>query len=118
MSRRAEDARAVLHAAEVALGIPLIGTYFPKREAMSDVRALLAWYVHSDKDADEIESVSYLVRGTLPERSQDETMTADNEEHAIHLATMMRDVLDATDIRIERVAMRVTTDVQEIEWNR
>jgi len=42
-----EDARAVWHAAEVALGILRLHSekrYIPKREAMEDVRQLLAWY--------------------------------------------------------------------------
>ena len=38
-----EDARAVWHASEVALGI-LIPHYMPKKETESDVRDLLARY--------------------------------------------------------------------------
>jgi hypothetical protein len=38
-----EDTRKVWHAAEVALGILLFGKYVPKLEALSDVRAMLAW---------------------------------------------------------------------------
>jgi hypothetical protein len=37
-----EDSRAVWHAADVALGILNLGRYFPKREALDDVRAMLA----------------------------------------------------------------------------
>jgi hypothetical protein len=47
-----EDARDVWHAAEVALGILRLGKYVPKREAMNDVRALLAWY-DADESGDE-----------------------------------------------------------------
>jgi hypothetical protein len=36
-----EDARAVWHASEVALGILFLGRYFPKREAVADMRELL-----------------------------------------------------------------------------
>lgn len=38
-----EDAREVWHAAEVALAILKIGSYLPKREAVEDMRAVLAW---------------------------------------------------------------------------
>jgi hypothetical protein len=37
-----EDVRAVWHAAEIALGILYFPIYVPKREALEDVRALLA----------------------------------------------------------------------------
>jgi len=40
---RAEDARSVWHAAEVALGI-LLENYHPKKETLADVRALLTRY--------------------------------------------------------------------------
>ena len=42
-----EDARAVWHTAEVALGILHPG-YLPKREALTDVRRMLAWVDHGD----------------------------------------------------------------------
>ena len=42
-----EDARAVWHAAEVALAILSPG-YIPKCEAVGDVRAMLAWYDDGD----------------------------------------------------------------------
>ena len=42
-----EDARAVWHASEVALGILKPG-YVPKREALVDVRRLLAWIDDED----------------------------------------------------------------------
>jgi hypothetical protein len=38
------DQRAVWHATEIALGILRPGKYLPKREAMDDVRSMLAWY--------------------------------------------------------------------------
>ena len=43
----ARDTRAVWHAAEVALAILLPG-YIPKREAVEDVRGMLAWYDDDD----------------------------------------------------------------------
>jgi hypothetical protein len=39
--------RAVWHAAEVALGILRPG-YVPKREALADVRAMMAWLDDND----------------------------------------------------------------------
>jgi hypothetical protein len=42
------DARAVWHASEIALGILRPG-YVPKREALHDVEAMLAW-LDSDDD--------------------------------------------------------------------
>jgi hypothetical protein len=41
------DIRAVWHAAEVALGILTPG-YLPKREALADMRLLLAWADRGD----------------------------------------------------------------------
>jgi hypothetical protein len=43
-----EDARDVWHTAEIALGILMPG-YFPKREALDDMRRLLAWIDSADE---------------------------------------------------------------------
>ncbi len=43
-----EDARAVWHASEIALGILKPG-YVPKGDALADVRRLLAWIDEDDE---------------------------------------------------------------------
>jgi hypothetical protein len=44
-----ENTRAVWHASEVALGVLRPG-YVPKREALTDVRAMLAWLDYGYQD--------------------------------------------------------------------
>ncbi|MGI8803263.1 MAG: hypothetical protein ACR2KV_14050 [Solirubrobacteraceae bacterium] len=38
-----EDLRAVWHAAEAALGVLLLRSYIPKREAVEDMRTIVRW---------------------------------------------------------------------------
>ena len=45
---KVNDFRAVWHTAEVALGILRPGRYLPKREAVQDMRLMLAWIDQED----------------------------------------------------------------------
>lgn len=45
-----EDVRAVYHAAEVALAMLNLGRYVPKKEAVEDMRYILAWLDSDDEE--------------------------------------------------------------------